>query len=351
MGANGDLLNKIYFVLTFLILGWAFWIYRQHNLKLLAYVQNNDELLQNIVNDNPNLILFTDKVGNILLFNQAAQYFLNVSSHYFQEKPLSKFSPPLQAILNEYIESDNYQDKKTFTQNNVLLLDQQQQERWFNFTFKSQSNNQSTKSDILIIAADITEQVKQQLEVLEMSNNRFNTLFDSSPLGIAVFDFERGRFVNANAKLLELMECNNKELQFIEWHHLISSRRDSDALANMSDQLIAGQTNAVQFKTEVKSTKGNYFWAKINFSKFGSSDAPLYLMFIENITEQEIAKHKLEESEERYRTIFESAFDGIIIYDINKKAPINCNDKILDLLQFESKEPFLNSFNDIFSIS
>jgi PAS domain-containing protein len=93
VGANGDLLNKIYFVLTFLILGWAFWIYRQHNLKLLAYVQNNDELLQNIVNDNPNLILFTDKDGNILLLNQAAQHFLNVSSHYFQEKPLGKFSP------------------------------------------------------------------------------------------------------------------------------------------------------------------------------------------------------------------------------------------------------------------
>jgi PAS domain S-box-containing protein len=182
-----------------------------------------------------------------------------------------------------------------------------------------------------------------------MSNNRFNTLFDSSPLGIAVFDFEKGRFVNANAKLLDLMECNNEELQFIEWHHLISSRRDSDALAKMSDQVIAGQTNAVKFKTEVKSTKGTYFWAKINFSKFGSSDAPLYLMFIENITEQEVAKHKLEESEERYRTIFESAFDGIIIYDINKRAPINCNDKILDLLQFESKEPFLDRFNDIFS--
>jgi PAS domain S-box-containing protein len=349
VGANGDLLNKIYFVLTFLILGWAFWIYRQHNLKLLAYVQNNDELLQNIVNDNPNLILFTDKDGNILLLNQAAQHFLNVSSHYFQEKPLGKFSPQLQTILNEYIEGDNYQSKKSFTQNNVLLLDQQQQERWFNFTFKSQSNNNSNQSDILIIAADITEQVKKQLEVLEMSNNRFNTLFDSSPLGIAVFDFEKGRFVNANAKLLDLMECNNEELQFIEWHHLISSRRDSDALAKMSDQVIAGQTNAVKFKTEVKSTKGTYFWAKINFSKFGSSDAPLYLMFIENITEQEVAKHKLEESEERYRTIFESAFDGIIIYDINKRAPINCNDKILDLLQFESKEPFLDRFNDIFS--
>ncbi|MCH2082777.1 MAG: ATP-binding protein [Saprospiraceae bacterium] len=351
VGNNGDLLNKIYFVLTFLILGWAFWIYRQHNLKLLAYVQNNDELLQNIVNNNPNLILFVNSSGNILLLNQAAQHFLNVSYHYFQGKPIGKFSPQLQEILHAYKQSDNYRNKITFTQNNVLIIDHEQKERWFNFTFKSQSHNHSLQSDILIIAADITEQVKKQLEVLKISNNRFNTLFDSSPLGIAVFDFERGRFVNANAELLALMECDVHELQFIEWHHLISSRIDSDALASLSDQVIAGKSNSVQFKTEVKSTKGKYFWANINFSKFGFSDAPLYLMFIENITEQETAKHQLEESEERYRTIFESAFDGIIIYDLNKKAPINCNDKILDLLQFESKEPFLANFHNIFSKS
>lgn len=348
-GGNGDLLNKVYFALTFLILGWAFWIYRQHNLKLLAYVQNNDELLQNIVNNNPNLILFVNRDGRILLLNQSAQYFLNVSSHYFQEKPLGKFSSQLQEILLEYIKSENYHNKKIFTKNNVLLLDNEQKERWFNFTFKSQSINKSVQSDILIIAADITEQVKKQLEVLEMSNNRFNSLFDSSPLGIAVFDFERGRFVNANAKLLALVECDIHEIQFIEWHHLISSRKDSDALAAISNQVIAGESNSAQFKTEVKSTKGKYFWANIHFSKFGFSDAPLYLLFIENITEQEMAKRKLEESEERYRTIFESAFDGIIIYDLNKKAPINCNDKILNLLQFESKEPFLASFNGIFS--
>lgn len=43
-------------------------------------------------------------------------------------------------------------------------------------------------------------------------------------------------------------------------------------------------------------------------------------------------------SKRRYQLLFELAFDGIVIYDLNKRLPVTCNQKLLDFFEINKEE-------------
>ena len=66
-----------------------------------------------------------------------------------------------------------------------------------------------------------------------------------------------------------------------------------------------------------------------------------------NITERKRVEHELEESERRYRTLFESAVEGILIADITTKQFKYANPSICKMLGYTKEELIKISVNDI----
>lgn len=58
-----------------------------------------------------------------------------------------------------------------------------------------------------------------------------------------------------------------------------------------------------------------------------------------------ISSRALQESEERYKALFEHAFQGVLIYDQNKRKVISCNQKLADLFGM-SRTAFQQKFGD-----
>ncbi len=62
----------------------------------------------------------------------------------------------------------------------------------------------------------------------------------------------------------------------------------------------------------------------------------------EDVTERIMAAAKVRENEEKYRTLTESALDGLIFYDLDLQRATSANKKLLEMFQV-SKEEFLKS--------
>ncbi len=347
ISSKGTFLNQIFFLLSFVLLFYAFWIQRKSNIRLLHLLQSNDQLVQKLIDANPSLIFITDENLQLHLSNEGANQFMKNGNAILFNDYIKH--PGLKHIIKDFYSNRASFDKAPVHLHNIELQSPGQEKAWYNLTLIPQKNLESEKGDVLVIGSDVTQLMLQRLESLHMSENRFRNIFDNSPLGIGIYDTTRTRFINANTKLLEMIDCTAEELPSIDWHQLITSSDVRNFLNEENKKLKTGQLQAVQLKSAVTSTKGKQFWVNISFSRFGQEESPLYLMFIENISRQEEATRQLEESENRYRTIFENVYEGIMVYDQKLKKAIDCNEKILDLLQFESKTKLLDQYDQIFS--
>ena len=92
---------------------------------------------------------------------------------------------------------------------------------------------------------------------------------------------------------------------------------------------------------EFEDDEGKYnekVWA---FKAFPLPDRCVGIAF-EDITEKKMAAATVRESEEKYRTLAESALDGLIFYDLDLKRATSVNQKILEMFKV-SREEFFRS--------
>ena|GEM_PF-3066366 len=62
-----------------------------------------------------------------------------------------------------------------------------------------------------------------------------------------------------------------------------------------------------------------------------------------DITDIKRTQEALAESEERYRMLFDNAFDGIFVYNYSERVFEDCNNRLLELLKLNNKEAFFTS--------
>ena len=93
------------------------------------------------------------------------------------------------------------------------------------------------------------------------------------------------------------------------------------------------------FRTELKKKDGSSIWVNISsriFPKLGYIEGGMI-----DTTQRKLAEEALQESEERYRNIFNNAQVGMIRARIRDGQILECNDLFMELLGYESREEIL----------
>lgn len=85
---------------------------------------------------------------------------------------------------------------------------------------------------------------------------------------------------------------------------------------NQFERLRRGEAKTSDLKKRFVRKDGTIVWAYVNQSVVSDEEGrPLYfLVYLRDITREEIAREALQESEERYRRIFETSTDGLYVY-------------------------------------
>ena len=151
------------------------------------------------------------------------------------------------------------------------------------------------------IARDITES-KQIQETLLLSEKRFRTIFEESPLGVALIDSLTGHIYEVNPRFAEIAGRSLEEMASIDWMSITHPDDVQEDLDNM-DALNTGKITGFKMEKRYIKPDDSHVWISMTIAPITVVDksAPRHLCMIEDISK----KKKIEDQLIKYKNNLE----------------------------------------------
>lgn len=170
----------------------------------------------------------------------------------------------------------------------------------------------------------------------QSKDGRYQTLFQQVNAAVFLTTLE-GKILEANLKSCELLGYNWEELINLSLKEVFPSSRD---WVNLIDEVSA--KGGLNFESENIRKDGTRFPANIITSIFRMDKKPVMLTLIWDITERKKAEEKLKASEERFKSLFESTTDGMIVLDAHGEI-IDINNRAVELFGLDKENILKNN--------
>jgi PAS domain S-box-containing protein len=168
------------------------------------------------------------------------------------------------------------------------------------------------------IFRDITDRKKAEVELKE-SEEKFRLIAEQSIVGLIII--KDSKFLFVNAKLCEITGYSEEELltwnveRFLQRIHPVDLPSIIIAMKNR----VEDKNLTSSFELRFKQKSGKYIWLQQNANPIQLKGEMAVLSVLIDITEQKRAEKTVEESEKRYRTIFQTVPYGIQLTDLEGK--------------------------------
>ena len=174
-----------------------------------------------------------------------------------------------------------------------------------------------------MIARDITSR-KQSEAALHNSEERFRTAFEHAPAGIALVARD-GRILGSNAALCQILGYSFEEMLVSRWQQLIHPD-DLDSSLQAAEQFLQGRISVMDAERNYIHKSGRTVPVRLKTSVILSDDSgpSNFVCHIEDVTEARRAREALEESEQRYRLLFERNRAGVLHVALDGRI-LECN--------------------------
>lgn len=192
---------------------------------------------------------------------------------------------------------------------------------------------------LLSTVIDITQR-KLAEEELVKRQQIIDSIFDNSPVGFAVNRIDTGEALYVAGRFEEIYGVENGALhsaaEFFEKVYLDPVYRMEMQTRIMND-ISSGDILRMRWKNiTLRTREGNI--KVVNASNIPLPDQNLMISTVQDVTDQWLAEEALKASEVRYRSLFESARDGILIVDSASGIILDSNPFLLTLLDYTEAE-------------
>ncbi len=169
-----------------------------------------------------------------------------------------------------------------------------------------------------------------------MHDRIYHKLIETMKDGLGILD-ENGFFTFANQKISQMMGCAREE---IVGRH-VTDFIDADDLQTFQERFQAHRTGMFSsFELTCRKTDGQKIFTIISRGSIVDDQGNFKGGFalITDITERKKTEDALKESEQRFRTIFDYAFDGILLAEPEEKKLVTGNRSICKMLGYSPAE-------------
>ena len=195
---------------------------------------------------------------------------------------------------------------------------------------------------IRVLEEEILEH-KSADKALHESEEKYSRLFHHSNDGIFLHDLD-GNILDANQKVLALFGYTNAELSTIkipELHPEAALKKSRQAFERIV------QDGYIQFEIDFKKKNGDIFTAEVSSSLFEVGGRKVIQGIVRDVTERKFAEDALQESEERYRSLFRNNHSVMLLIDPDNADIVDANPAATAYYGWSYKEITSKKITDI----
>ncbi|MBT3338583.1 MAG: PAS domain S-box protein [Anaerolineae bacterium] len=194
----------------------------------------------------------------------------------------------------------------------------------------------------------LVEEVSAHREALRESQTFSQTLVDTSPDLIYIYDIVEQKNIYSNAGIMKILDYTVEELQEMGESVLSSLMHPDDFSVYLDEIYPHYQTlkdgEIFQHEYRMQHKDGTWHWLSSKETIFTRQDdgTPKQIFGLTaDITERVQVDMALQESEERFRSLFDDSTDAYLILDEN--IFVGCNQATVKMLRANSKEEVLST--------
>jgi PAS domain S-box-containing protein len=185
------------------------------------------------------------------------------------------------------------------------------------------------------VGRDITER-KQTEEKLQQSRENYRALFDSSVIGALVLDAETMKVVMANEAAMKIFGFNSETTGVNPIDFVPPENREKNLELIVKEVFEKNSREAIDLPAVTKD--GRKIWVNATGARIMHKGRLAGLFSFTDITERKQAEEALRQSEENYKTLFNSAVIGMYVMDAETFKVVMGNRAAREIVGFGSAE-------------
>jgi PAS domain S-box-containing protein len=319
------------------------------NKLLIEEILDNEELYRTTLYSVSEAIITTDKLSRILQMNPVAETLTGWTEkdaiqieidHVFSLIEESNHEAVQDAVKQVIKTGDQFESEE-----NLLLKTRSGEEIPVSFRCTRRLNSNGSVIGTVIILRDLRIERQRKLALIRSAES-YQGLFNSVTGAIYIQDRE-ARFLDVN-KGAEAMYGYNREEFIGKTPEFLGAPGKNNLKLILSYIEAAFNGKPQHFEFWGKRKNGDVFPKEVNIYKTLFDGNEAIIAFAQDITERKLSQLELAESEERYRTLFNSAPVGILLIDKHGTI-INANETLCKQYGFQKTELLGNNVDIIVS--
>jgi len=183
------------------------------------------------------------------------------------------------------------------------------------------------------IVKDITEK-KKLMDELRQSEEKYRTLVEHANDGVGII--QDGKIKYANPRLLEMGGYTLKEMLGQDFTKFVAVE-EIKKLKERYEKRMSGEEVETTYETVLLRKDGSRVYVELSVAIIDYEGRPAELVIVRDISERKELLEKLQESENRFKSIFENAAVGIYRTTPDGRI-LMANPFLVQLLGYESEE-------------
>jgi PAS domain S-box-containing protein len=259
--------------------------------KMEDALKESEEKYRTLVENASDQIFMIDKEYKLVSLNKAALMLFGKKPNEIIGRHISEIFPKETAAKNiKNLEKVLKAGKPVSVEEKIIVG---KREFWSSSSLNPVKNDAGKTVAIIGVVRDITEKKKTE-EALQELKHRYQTLFESAPVGIGVSTPE-GKVLECNNAMLKMLGYSETEVKQI---NLRDTYKDPQRRKELLKQL---QRDGFirDFEVQLKQKDGTAYYASLTIAPFTFNGQNVLLAVQENITERKQAQEMLNSYREK----------------------------------------------------